>query len=108
MNNDAVVMIFLGLSAFNKKSRGLKKIPPPIPTIPEINPRREPIKSETNNEVYLFLYFHPHKILFSIKSNIPAIDKTKNNKISNISLFILKYLPKMQMELIQLKMVLTI
>ena len=48
MNNDAVVAIFLGLSAFNKKRIGLKKIPPPIPTIPEINPRTEPIKIDTN------------------------------------------------------------
>ena len=36
MNNDAVVTIFLGLSAFNKNKIGLKKIPPPIPTIPEV------------------------------------------------------------------------
>ena len=34
INNDAVVMIFLGLSAFNKKSRGLKKIPPPNSNYP--------------------------------------------------------------------------
>ena len=33
INNDAEVTIFLGLSAFNRKSIGLKKIPPPIPTI---------------------------------------------------------------------------
>ena len=48
INNDAVVTIFLGLSAFNKKSIGLKKIPPPIPIIPEIRPRIEPIKIDTN------------------------------------------------------------
>ena len=48
INNEAVVTIVWGLSAFNKKSIGLKKIPPPIPTIPEINPRIEPIKMEIN------------------------------------------------------------
>ena len=48
INNEAIVMITLGLSAFKMKSIGLKKIPPPIPTIPEINPRIEPIKIEMN------------------------------------------------------------
>ena len=48
INNEAVVTIILGLSAFNKKRIGLKKIPPPIPIIPEINPRIEPIKIEIN------------------------------------------------------------
>ena len=43
MNSEAVVAIILGLSAFSKKSIGLKKIPPPIPTIPDIKPRIEPI-----------------------------------------------------------------
>ena len=43
INKEAVVTMFLGLSAFNKKSIGLKKIPPPIPIIPEINPRIEPV-----------------------------------------------------------------
>ena len=46
MNNDAEVTIFLGLSAFNKKRIGLRKIPPPIPTIPEISPITEPTKIE--------------------------------------------------------------
>ena len=48
INNDAVVTIFLGLSAFNKNRIGLRKIPPPIPIIPEINPRTEPIMIDTN------------------------------------------------------------
>ena len=46
INNDAEVTIFLGLSAFNKKRMGLRKIPPPIPTIPEISPMTEPTKIE--------------------------------------------------------------
>ena len=33
--------MFFGLSAFSKKSIGLKNIPPPIPINPEISPRIE-------------------------------------------------------------------
>ena len=32
----------LGLAALIKKRIGLKNIPPPIPTIPEIKPRKDP------------------------------------------------------------------
>ena len=46
IKREAVVTITLGFSAFNKKRIGLKNIPPPIPTIPEIRPRKEPIKRE--------------------------------------------------------------
>ena len=46
INNDAVVAIIFGFSAFNKNRMGLKKIPPPIPTIPATNPRIEPKKKE--------------------------------------------------------------
>ena len=46
INKDAFVEIFFGLSAFSKKSIGLRKIPPPMPTIPDINPRIEPIIKE--------------------------------------------------------------
>ena len=42
IKSDAVVTIFLGLSAFNRKSIGLKNIPPPIPIKPEMRPSREP------------------------------------------------------------------
>ena len=44
INNEAVVTMCFGLPAFIKKSIGLKKIPPPIPTTPEINPKTPPIK----------------------------------------------------------------
>ena len=44
---DAVVAIIFGLSAFNKKRIGLKKIPPPMPTIPDTNPNMQPINIET-------------------------------------------------------------
>ena len=46
INKDAVVIIFFGLSAFNKNKIGLKNIPPPIPTIPEINPSKDPMITE--------------------------------------------------------------
>ena len=43
INNEAVVTICLGLAALIKNNIGLRKIPPPIPTTPEINPRAAPI-----------------------------------------------------------------
>ena len=57
INRDAVVTIIFGFSAFNKKRIGLKKIPPPIPTIPETNPRIEPIKNEINKFSFLIIIF---------------------------------------------------
>ena len=42
MNKEAVVAITFGFSAFIKKRIGLKKIPPPIPTIPETRPMIAP------------------------------------------------------------------
>ena len=57
INNDAVVMIFLGSSALSKKRIGLKKIPPPIPTIPEIIPRIDPIKTEIKKPNFLIIKF---------------------------------------------------
>ena len=46
MNKEAVVTIIFGLSDLSKKRIGLKNIPPPIPTIPEIKPKTEPINKE--------------------------------------------------------------
>ena len=43
---EAVVAISLALPALINKSIGLKKIPPPIPTTPDINPIDPPIKNE--------------------------------------------------------------
>ena len=45
--------IFLGLSALNKKRIGLKNIPPPIPTTPEIKPNKDPINKETIKGIFL-------------------------------------------------------
>ena len=39
MNSEAVVIMCFALPALIRKSIGLKKIPPPIPTTPEINPK---------------------------------------------------------------------
>ena len=53
INSDAAVTICLGLPAFIKKSIGLKKMPPPIPTIPETNPKIAPIMIEMNLGIFL-------------------------------------------------------
>ena len=57
MNKDAVVTMFFGLSAFNKKSIGLRKIPPPIPTIPETNPIIDPIIKEVIKRIFFITKF---------------------------------------------------
>ena len=85
--------IFLGLSALNKKRIGLKKIPPPIPTIPETKPRIDPIIIEIKKLIFFItIFFSPYDLLFA-SNNKPAIDKTINNKISNIYLSIIKVPP---------------
>ena len=43
INNEAAVTICLDLPALSKNKIGLKKIPPPIPTIPEKKPNKPPI-----------------------------------------------------------------
>ena len=53
INNEAAVIICFGLPAFNKNKIGLKNIPPPIPTTPEINPNTPPIKIEIDNDIFL-------------------------------------------------------
>ena len=53
INNEAAVAMCFGLPARNKNKIGLKKIPPPIPTTPEINPNIPPIKTEIIVEVFL-------------------------------------------------------
>ena len=63
-----MVTIFFGLSAFNKKRIGLKKIPPPIPTNPETNPRIEPIEIETIKLSFLIIIFLSSKDLLLINN----------------------------------------
>ena len=53
MNTEATVTICFGLAAFIKKRIGLKKIPPPIPIIPEIKPKTPPIKIEITIGTFL-------------------------------------------------------
>ena len=53
MNNEADVTTCLGLAALIKNNIGLKKIPPPIPTTPEINPKVPPIKIESGAGICL-------------------------------------------------------
>ena len=47
MNNEVVATIWFGLATFNRNNIGLKKIPPPIPTIPEIKPNIPPIITDS-------------------------------------------------------------
>ena len=51
MNNEAAVTTCLGLPARNKNKIGLKKIPPQIPTIPETNHNKPPIKIEIKIDI---------------------------------------------------------
>ena len=53
MNREAVVTMCFGFQALIRKSIGLKKIPPPIPTIPEMSPKDPPIKIEAVNGIFL-------------------------------------------------------
>ena len=84
----------LGYPAFIKKSIGLKKIPPPIPTIPETKPRIEPINIEVKLLISLIFIFSDLKELLFINNNIPATLNTKNNKISKMYLSIFIEPPK--------------
>ena len=103
INNEAVVTIIFGFSALSKKRIGLKKIPPPIPTIPEINPSKEPMKREITKFNFLMIKSLFSQDLLFMNSNIPAIDKTKNKRISNNSFSIFKVPPKKQKEQNRLK-----
>ena len=55
MNKEAAVTICFGLAAFIKKRIGLKNIPPPIPTAPEIKPNIPPIKIEIIIGIFLYV-----------------------------------------------------
>ena len=94
IKTDAEVTISLGLAAFSKKSIGLKKIPPPIPTIPETKPSAEPIKIAMMKFNFLICMLTSLYDLLLINNEIPAIDKTRNNIISNKFLSIIKDPPK--------------
>ena len=57
INMDAAVIMYFGLATRIKNSIGLKKIPPPIPTTPEINPKTPPIKIAIGMDIFLYLSF---------------------------------------------------
>ncbi len=65
---------------------GLKNIPPPIPTIPDTNPKIIPIGMEKNRgrDLYIFEWF-PYDLKLNNKSK-PATASTMNKIISNIFL----------------------
>ena len=90
INKDALLAICIGYPAFIKNRIGLKKIPPPIPTIPDIKPIIDPIEIDINFGIWLILIFSSLKDLLSISKKMPATNKTQNNKISNklFSIFI--------------------
>ena len=55
INIEAEVTIFFGFSNLSKNNIGLKNIPPPIPTIPDIKPIMEPIKTKKNGFDFFIL-----------------------------------------------------
>ena len=94
MNNDEAVAICFALPALISKSIGLKKIPPPIPTIPEINPIADPIMMDKIFGTLFTLISLLLYDLLSMNKNTPAIIKITNNNISNSSLVISIEAPK--------------
>ena len=76
----------------NDKSGAIlvKKIPPPIPTMPDIKPIIDPKEIEINLGILLILICSLLKDLLSINKKMPATNKTQNNKVSNklFSIFI--------------------
>ena len=82
MNIDAVVIICFGLPARIKKRIGLKNIPPPIPTTPDINPIDPPIMNDTTLGIFLFILLVSSNDLNFKSNDSPANDKTIKSKIS--------------------------
>ena len=53
INTEAVVTICFGFAALNKNKIGLKNIPPPIPTTPDMNPKIPPINIDIAKGMFL-------------------------------------------------------
>ena len=83
INKDAVLVICFGYPAFIKNKIGLKNIPPPIPTKPDIKPIMDPINIDNISGIYLTIMSLLLKDLLSISKKIPANIKIKKSKISN-------------------------
>ena len=74
-----MVAICFGYPALIKNKIGLKNIPPPIPTIPEINPIIEPIKIETTFGIEFNLI---SSLLNETAENSSTVDFEKKEFIS--------------------------
>ena len=83
INKDAVLVICLGNPAFIKNKIGLKNIPPPIPTKPDMKPIIDPINIDKTRGIFLISIFCLLKDLLSISKKTPADIKIKKSKISN-------------------------
>ena len=83
MNKDAVLVICFGYPAFIKNKIGLKNIPPPIPTKPDIKPIIDPINIDNTSGIFLTIMSFLLKDLLSISKKNPANIKIKKSKISN-------------------------
>ena len=79
---EAEVAISLALPALISKSIGLKKMPPPMPTTPDINPIDPPIMKDTNLGIFLFISLVSSNDLNFKSNDSPANDKTIKSKIS--------------------------
>ena len=77
-----------GVPAFIKKRKGLKNIPPPIPTRPEIKPIKDPIKIDKIFGVWFILIWSLLNDLLSINKKMPANIKITNSRVSKNSLSI--------------------
>ena len=89
INNDAAVAICFALPALINKSIGLKKIPPPIPTLPDINPIEPPIK----NEIILGIFYNfilSSKDLKFKSNKTPANIKTQKVKFQKTLYLLIK------------------
>ena len=88
IKSDAAVAMFLALSVLVKNNIGLKNIPPPMPTTPDIKPIVPPIKIAIILGIFLYISIFSSKDLNLISNKVPARAKTIKSKISKNSLSI--------------------
>ena len=77
INNEAAVAICFGCPAFIKNKIGLRNIPPPIPTIPEMNPIIDPINIERTFGIEFIL-------IWSLLYDLFLINKSFEKKIKHL------------------------
>ena len=73
INSEAAQAICFGYPAFRRNSIGLRKIPPPIPTMPEKKPIIDPIIMEKTFENSLILKSLLFKILNIVSPNLTSL-----------------------------------